>query len=135
MGERDTNAKTPQTKTMLDLRTSILLEAINTFCDTGSYQVLDKSDLQDYFPEKYAVDGVGLSQMLEFLQQHEYIDVKYADDTVCCLSPLPAGRLYFERMTEQKRENRLRYRQVGFAALLGSFLGGLLAGLLALFWR
>lgn len=120
---------------MLDLRTSVLLEAINTYCSEGSYRVVERAELLDYFPEKYAVDGEGLSHMLEFLQQRQYIDIKYADDSVCCVSPLPAGRLYFEKSQEEKTENYLRYRRVALASLIGAFVGAFLAGLLSLLWR
>lgn len=126
----------PHTIGMLDARTAILLEAVNFQCKTGTYQVVEERELLEYFPEKFRIDRDGLKQMLAFLEEHEYIDVRYADDAVYCLCPLPQGRLYFERTREEsKRETELLSRVLLFGGLIsaaGGFLGALLAALVVL---
>lgn len=121
---------------MLDARTAILLEAVNFQCKTGTYQVVEERELMEYFPEKFRIDRDGLKQMLAFLEEHEYIDVKYADDAVYCLCPLPQGRLYFERTSEEnRRDARLLSRVLLFGGLIsaaGAFFGALTAALIVL---
>jgi hypothetical protein len=110
---------------MLDKRTEMLLIAINNRCGEGSYKVLEKSELINAFPQKFRPDNEGLSDMVNFLCEREYLKCKYSDDNVFCLSPLPKGRLYHENsLNEQK--NKFSYRRLVVTAFIGSVLGGVL---------
>ena len=119
---------------MLDKRTECLLQRINSLCADGNYKVLDKDDLLTAFPPYLAQSKEGLNSILSYLREHEYVSVKYADAErgIYCLYPLPAGRLYSERLSERKAEAALNFKKVLFATFFGAFAGALLgAGMVA----
>ncbi len=108
---------------MLDKRTHLLLSRIALLCNDGSYRVVEEKDLLSSFPEKLKTDGEGLLHMLKYLREHGYIDVKYAEDGVYCLSPLPEGRMYDERTRRERREGIKRRTALFVSALLSAFAG------------
>ncbi len=116
---------------MLDKRTSALLLKINAICQTGSYQIVEESELLGCFPEKTAMDADGLRRILSYLKERGYIDIKYAEEGIYCLCPLPDGRLYFENVVREKSDSARRSRSNFLFTALGAFVGSLLGALLA----
>ncbi len=116
---------------MLDKRTSALLFKINALCRTGSYQIVEESDLLSCFPEKTAMDTDGLRRILSYLKERGYIDIRYAEDGIYCLCPLPDGRLYFENALRERSDSARRNRSVFAVTALGAFLGSLFGALAA----
>ena len=116
---------------MLDKRTHLLLSRIAFLCADGSYKIVEERDLLACFPVKLRTDGEGLVHMLNFLREHGYIDVKYAEEGVYCLSPLPEGRMYDERMRRERTESRKRRLYLFAFTLLGAFTGAFAGAYLA----
>lgn len=108
---------------MLDKRTHLLLSRIIELCFDGSYKIVEESELLSAFPAKLQTDGEGLVHMLKFLREHGYIDVKYAEKGVYCLSPLPEGRMYGERIRRERSESVRRMIRLFAFTLLGAFTG------------
>ena len=111
---------------MLDKRTTALLAKINELCAEGSYKIVEKDELLACFPERLHVDEDGLKQMISYLEEHRYIDIRYAEDGVYCLCPLPEGRLYFEDLREEKGAAGRKRRDTVLLTVLGAFLGAFL---------
>lgn len=121
--------------TLLDGRTAFLLQRINELCADGNYKVVEKEDLISAFPDSHMQGEEGLDGMLTYLQEHEYVDIKYADRErgVYCLYPLPPGRLYAEKIYEKRREEGKNFKKVWLATFFGAFAGALLGtGMVAL---
>ena len=91
---------------MLDKRSEALLQIINTECREGSYKVLEIDDLIRAMPKKFKIDIDGISQLIGYLKKGEYVSVKYADNEVVCISPLPRGRRIFEVEEDNKRHKK-----------------------------
>ena len=108
---------------MLDKRTSFLLAKINELCSEGSYKIVEKGDFLACFPVKFHVDEDGLAQMMSYLAERSYIDIRYADESVYCICPLPEGRLYFENLREAKGGTRRNRRDTVLLTVFGAFLG------------
>ncbi len=108
---------------MLDKRTHLLLSRIAELCSDGSYKIVEEKDLLSCFPQKLKADGEGLAHMLKFLREHDYIDVKYAEEGVYCLVPLPEGRMYDERVKREKSESLKRRVLLFVFTLIGAFTG------------
>ncbi|MBR7099636.1 MAG: hypothetical protein IKC91_00570 [Clostridia bacterium] len=122
---------------MLDRRTALLLQKINLLCVDGSYKILEKDELLSAFPAYLPQGEEGLAAMLQYLKEHEYIDVRYADKErgVYCLYPLPAGRLYAESVTNEQAKEARELKRILLAAFLSAFVGSTLgAGMVALFF-
>lgn len=117
---------------MLDERTSFLLSAVNECCGNGSYKIIEESDLLACFPAAMKTDAAGLKAMLDYLEDHKYIEVGYAGEGEYCVRPMPEGRLYFERIKSEKRERLIRRIEAFLLALAGGFFGALIALLLPL---
>lgn len=119
---------------MLDSRTALLLRKINSLCADDNYKITDKEELLGVFPPALAPSAEGLDDMLSYLKENSYIDIRYADRLrgVYCLHPLPAGRFYAEKESEERAEAAENFRKMMLAALIGSFTGALLgAGMVA----
>lgn len=108
---------------MLDKRTSLLLETINTLCSEGSYKIVEESELLSCFPLK---SGDDLKEMLRYLAERGYVDVRYAEEGVYCLCPLPEGRLYAEEVKREQTDDFRRRRETVLFTALGAFLGAFL---------
>ena len=91
---------------MLDKRSEALLRIINKECNEGSYRVLEVDDLKRHKPKKFKVDFDTISQLMGYLKTGEYVSVKYSDNEVFCVSPLPRGRRIFEVEQEEKNSNK-----------------------------
>ncbi len=91
---------------MLDKRSEALLRIINKECNEGSYRVLEVDDLIRLMPKKFKVDFDTISQLMGYLKSGEYVSVKYSDNEVFCVSPLPRGRRIFEVEQEEKNSNK-----------------------------
>ena len=91
---------------MLDKRSEALLRIINKECNEGSYRVLEVDELIRLMPKKFKVDFDTISQLMGYLKTGEYVSVKYSDNEVFCVSPLPRGRRIFEVEQEEKNSNK-----------------------------
>ena len=115
---------------MLDERTSLLLNKINEICGEGGFKIAEEGELLAAFPKSAGVEAEELRRILRYLEERRYIDVKYAEDGVYCLCPLPDGRLYFETAREQKAETVRRRRGALLLSAVGAFIGAALGSLL-----
>lgn len=88
---------------MLDKRSEALLRIVNEECKEGSYKVLEVDDLIRAMPHKYKIDSEGIAQLMGYLSSGEYVSVKYGDEQVYCVSPLPRGRRIFEVEQDEKK--------------------------------
>ena len=117
---------------MLDGRTSALLEKINGLCGEGGFKIAEEGDLLSCFPPSDGAGKADLKRMLADLEERRYIEVKYAEEGVYCLRPLPEGKLYFENLRREQREGARRRTSAFAVSVLGGMLGSFLGALLAL---
>lgn len=121
---------------MLDENLGALLSAVNGCCDGEGYKIVEEKELLARFPAGAGVDANRLRAMLDCLRDSRYIDIRYEEDGVYCLRPLPEGRRYFDSARTESGERRRMRRDMALFSLLGGGLGGLLGaaafGLLSL---
>ncbi len=121
---------------MLDERTDILLDYINSYCKDESFKIIDMSEMISAFEQKFKMDNDGILQILDYLKEREYIVEKYSDGEQFCLCPLPKGRYYYENKTEKKKTERFQSKRTAkitfYASFLGAFLGSLIVFLVSL---
>lgn len=75
---------------MLDKRTSALLQTINDFCSSGTYKIFSEEDFLAAFPERWGVTAESLCQMLDYLSENGYINIKYSGGGMYCILPASA---------------------------------------------
>ena len=94
---------------MLDKRSEVLLRIINKECNEGSYKVIDVDDILRLMPNRFKVDLETINQLMNYLKSGDYISIKYSDNEVFCVSPLPRGRRMFELEKEERHLSKKRY--------------------------
>lgn len=115
---------------MLDLRSKEILKFLVDECNDGAYKIIDADEIIDSLPQNIRIDSENLTQTIKYLENREYISVKYADNQQFCLTPLPFGRQFVEteeiQNDKQKNFSKLSTKICFFVfifAFLGSFLG------------
>lgn len=118
---------------MLDIRSKEVLKLIASYSNEGSYQVIELEEIISSLPPKYKIDKEIIMQILKHLSSADYISIKYKDDNVICVCPLPFGRQYIEAEEERKKNAKKmkNYAKGAFisaiiSALIGAFLGTLI---------
>ena len=91
---------------------------------------METEELLSAFPPSFGVDKESIAQMMRYLSEHKYIDIKYSEDGLYCLSPLPEGRMYFENAKEAKGSSFRRRRDTVLLTALGAFLGAFVGSIL-----
>lgn len=115
---------------MLDKRTKALLDIINKECVNSGYKVLEINDLVASMPTEFGIDKEGVVDSINTLSEKEFVSVKYLDEIEVCLSPLPKGRLDFEKQIEEQIEKKDCERRYFLFSFLGGMVGGLLVGII-----
>jgi len=116
---------------ILDKRTSALMSMINEVCNEGSFKVLEIADIIASLPRRYKLDRGNLKQMMDFLVERDFLEVKYYDDNEYCLSPMPKGRLYHEQARDEKKQ-KSRERELIVYTIIGSFIAAFAGALLGI---
>ena len=115
---------------MLDKRSKALLRIINEECKEGTYKVIEVDDILRVMPKKFKMDQEGVAQIISYLSNADYISVKYKDEVVYCVSPLPRGRKIFEIEEDEKKlskQKKLKFCLLILLVICLSFGGMLLA--------
>lgn len=106
------------------------MEQLEKLCGDGKYKIIDEHDLTSSFPSDYNVTRESLKEMLSYLYEHDYINIKYSDGGMYCICPLPAGRIFLEKKKEVSNEYKTRYLLPASFAFFGSFTGAFIATLI-----
>ena len=117
---------------MLEKLTHLLLKEISEICGDGGYKIVETEELLACFKDE-PVPRKALDGMLTYLRENGYIDVRYAEGDLYCLTLLPLGRVYAERERAVRTENKRKYFCVFLMTALGALLGGFLGALFASF--
>ena len=122
---------------MLDIRSKAMLEYLVKECKEGSYRVIDANELIGAVPKKFKADIGTVNVCMEYLEKGNYVSVKYKDDNMFCLTPLPFARQMLENESNIKAKCKkffgvgsLLYILVFVFAFLGSFLAIIIYGLI-----
>lgn len=118
---------------MLDKRSKSALRFFVEECSEGSYKILETEDIIRRLPKNLKVDAEGVAQIIKYLENGEYISVKYADTEQYCLCPLPFGRQFIESFDQEeklRKQNKFYAIKNAVSAFIGSTLGAILGTLI-----
>ncbi|MBR5012316.1 MAG: hypothetical protein IKY15_00080 [Clostridia bacterium] len=118
---------------MLDKRSKSALRFFVDECSEGSYKIVETEDIIKHLPKNLKVDADAVAQIIKYLENGEYISVKYADADQYCLCPLPFGRQFIENIDQeenQKKQNRFFALKNGLTTFIGSLLGAFIGTLI-----
>ena len=94
-----------------------LINKLLKLCDSDGYKVLEYTQLSDSSKIE------SLKSDLEYLKEHEYIDVKYSDESVVCLSVLNKAK----QIEEQSDIKRFSVSQITKMLFLSGVFSGIMA--------
>lgn len=112
---------------MLDERTGVLLEGLSGICGDGGFKLAEEKELLSCLPQTAGVGREELRRILSYLEERHYIEIKYAEEGLYCLSLLPGGRMYLETVRRERRAGTRRRMELFLFSALGALLGSLLA--------
>ena len=122
---------------MLDIRTKTILKYLTSECTEGSFRVIEVSDLMACLPKKFKPDNALVAQCMEYLEKGNYISIKYKDNSMYCVSPLPFARQILESESNERQKVRkfvkmgsMLYILIFVFAFLGSFMAILVYGMI-----
>ena len=113
---------------ILDKQLLKLIKKLLKLCDGSNYKVFEYQQLTENNSKLGA-----LKNDIEYLKEHEYIDVKYSDESVVCLCLLPKSR-QIEEQADVKKFSMLQVIKMlfisgvfsGLMAFLGAFVAVLI---------
>lgn len=114
---------------MLDKLNLRLINVLNDFCEDANYKILEISKILERMT-KFNLDYDILTSNLNYLQEYEYLDIKYLDKNEVALALLPKARLHSEEMKEE-RKTKFKYYRLALISSVGSFISAFLGGLIA----
>lgn len=114
---------------MLDKKTDAVLELLINKASDG-YRVLNKEQLLDELPSKFHIDTQALLNIINFLKEDEYVDVKYQDKEEICLTTTAKASSYRDGEKNIIQKANITGKQVGLL-LLGVFFAAFVGTLLA----
>lgn len=117
---------------MLDKKTDAVLELLTQKVG-NSYKVLSKTQILEDLPQKLGIDMQGLLNIINFLKENEYVDVKYQDKDEVCLTTTVKAESYVEGEKEITQKAKITNGQVGLLILgvfLAAFFGAFAATLI-----
>ena len=122
---------------MLDVRSKQILKYIVSECGGGTYRVISINELQECMPKKFKADSQIIFQCMTYLEEGNYISIKYKDKNMYCVSPLPFARQMLEQESSESKKAKqmlkiggILYILVFIFAFLGSFLAIMFYGFL-----
>lgn len=122
---------------MLDFRSKTILTYLVNESSEGSYRVVETKELINCLPKKLKADNQVVEQCMKHLERGNYISIKYKDNTMYCVSPLPFARQLLESESNQKQKAKkiitmgsMLYLLVFVFAFLGSFMAIIFYGMI-----
>lgn len=117
---------------MLDRRTEIILKKIDGLCSDGNYHIIESDELICALPQGDGLNAEALRDILKYLCEHDYVNIKYCDGKTYCVCPLPAGRIYLERTEQRRKEYSAKYIYPFIPSFLGALVGAFIAALMVM---
>ncbi|MFW5780700.1 MAG: hypothetical protein ACOCWI_04545 [Bacillota bacterium] len=124
---------------MLDKKSYAVLEFIVNSSTDGDSIVLEKDEILSGIDN--ACDEEELSYCIEDLALNEMISIKYTDDNLYVVAPLPKGRVAAEKKVRVAKmgeivrrscdEISIDYKKIAWVAGLSAFFGGFFAAAIA----
>ena len=115
---------------MLDKKSDAVLQLLTEKAG-NTYKVLDKSQLVAELPSKLNIDVPSLLNIITFLKENEYVDVKYQDRDEICLSATVKAESYVEgeKVTEKATITNGQISVLMLAMFVAAFIGTLVANI------
>ncbi len=113
---------------MLDKTNAKVINKLIKVCPSG-YKVFELDELQKFLQ----LDKKELDESLKFLKDNEFLDIKYTDDSVICLSLLAKAKVQEETQVDKGYSIKTVLKAILWSGIFSgimAFLGSCLARLI-----
>lgn len=109
---------------MLDKNSTLVLRVLKKLSEGNAYKVVTSDEVLSHLNSKYQINLNIISQIIEFLDKEQYINIKFSEKNTYCYSLLPKAKIYLEqektRITSQKSNQSISFY---LYIMIASFIG------------
>ncbi|MBP3619525.1 MAG: hypothetical protein J6J24_02570 [Clostridia bacterium] len=117
---------------MIDSKSKLILKTLANECPSGSYKVIDVSDIIMALPRHLRMDSIAIRHILTHLERQDLISIKYDDDNTYCLAILPFGYEVLEEQNQKIITTNSPPRHLSSLTVCLSFIASFLGTLLGI---
>jgi len=115
---------------VLDKKSTAVLKSLNKLCEGCTYKVVTSDEIIVNLSQKNLYDHDNIKEIIDFLNKHEYINLKFSEENTYCYTLLPKARIFLEQSTPTKNKKTASNIHYYLFVMLSSFVGTFLAMLI-----
>ena len=116
---------------MLDKKSTAVLKSLNKLSEGCTYKVVTSDEIIMNLSQKNLYDHDNIKEIIDFLNKHEYLNLKFSEENTYCYTLLPKARIFLEQTISNSKPKKMQFQmQTYLFVMISSFIGCLLAMLI-----
>lgn len=116
---------------MLDKKSTAVLKSLNKLSEGCTYKVVTSDEIIMNLSQKNLYDHDNIKEIIDFLNKHEYLNLKFSEENTYCYTLLPKARIYLEQSVSNAKPKKMQFQmQTYVLIMIASFIGTMLAMLI-----
>ena len=116
---------------MLDKKSTAVLKSLNKLSEGCTYKVVTSDEIIMNLSQKNLYDHDNIKEIIDFLNKHEYLNLKFSEENTYCYTLLPKARIYLEQSVSNSKPKKMQFQtQTYLFVMIASFIGTMLAMLI-----
>ena len=116
---------------MLDKKSTAVLKSLNKLSEGCTYKVVTSDEIIMNLSQKNLYDHDNIKEIIDFLNKHEYLNLKFSEENTYCYTLLPKARIYLEQTISNSKPKKMQFQtQTYLFVMIASFIGTMLAMLI-----
>ena len=116
---------------MLDKKSTAVLKSLNKLSEGCTYKVVTSDEIIINLSQKNLYDHDNIKEIIDFLNKHEYLNLKFSEENTYCYTLLPKARIYLEQSVSNAKPKKMQFQMQTYVfIMIASFIGTMLAMLI-----
>lgn len=116
---------------MLDKKSTAVLKSLNKLSEGCTYKVVTSDEIIMNLLQKNLYDHDNIKEIIDFLNKHEYLNLKFSEENTYCYTLLPKARIYLEQSVSNAKPKKMQFQMQTYVfIMIASFIGTMLAMLI-----
>ena len=116
---------------MLDKKSTAVLKSLNKLSEGCTYKVVTSDEIIMNLSQKNLYDHDNIKEIIDFLNKHEYLNLKFSEENTYCYTLLPKARIFLEQAISNAKPKKMQFQmQTYLFVMIASFIGTMLAMLI-----
>ena len=116
---------------VLDKKSTAVLKSLNKLSEGCTYKVVTSDEIIINLSQKNLYDHDNIKEIIDFLNKHEYLNLKFSEENTYCYTLLPKARIYLEQSVSNAKPKKMQFQmQTYMFIMIASFIGTMLAMLI-----